>query len=126
MRCEVSCLNGKTRAGRYEIIVLKPRGRMCSLEAVYFGQELQEVCTGRYPHVLVDLSEVSFLDSCGIATLVAGLRVARQYSVRLALSSLRGNVRLAAELICIDQLFEIYADAQQFMDALLGVPVSQS
>ncbi|MBD2103288.1 STAS domain-containing protein [Leptolyngbya sp. FACHB-261] len=118
MRYEVSCLSGVAASGPYEVIVLKPRGRMTSLEAVYFGQELQEVCGGRYPNVLVDMADVIFLDSCGIGSLVGGLKVAKQQGVRLALASLHGPVRLAAELICIDQLFEIYENAQQFLDAL--------
>lgn len=118
MHYEVKCLRGNAASGAYEVVVLSPRGKLWSLAAVDFGQELQEVCRGRYPYVLVDMAEVSFLDSCGIGSLFKSQKVANERGVILALASLQSNVQLVADLVALDKILEIYADTTQFMNVL--------
>lgn len=119
MRCEVICLSPEVRSEGCEIIVFKPYGSLCTLNAVNFGQKLREACTGRYPYLLVDMAEVKVLDGCGVSALLKALRVARQHSVKLVLVALQHNVRWVVELVGLTRSFEIYADPQQFMDTLL-------
>ncbi|MBD2102699.1 STAS domain-containing protein [Leptolyngbya sp. FACHB-261] len=115
MLCEVSCLRGEVARQHYEIIVLSPRGKMCSLEAVYFGRELQEAGKGRYPHLLVDMSRVTSIDSCGVGALVASQRIAKAHRVRLALASLQRDVQPVMKLMDINKLIEIYDAPDQFV-----------
>ena len=47
--------------------------------------ELQRVCAVEKPRVLIDLSQVSFIDSTGIGVLVGGLKRAREAGGALVL-----------------------------------------
>jgi anti-sigma B factor antagonist len=60
--------------------------------------------------VLVDLSQVSYIDSSGIASLVEGLQVARKQKLDLALVAVSQKVRRVLELARLDKVFAIHAD----------------
>jgi anti-sigma B factor antagonist len=61
-------------------------------------------------NVLVDLSQVTYIDSSGIASLVEGLQVARRQKSELALVSVSPRVRRVLELARLDKVFQIHAD----------------
>lgn len=59
--------------------------------------------------VAVDLSQVSYIDSSGIAALVEGFQQARGKSQRFALVAISSAVRAVLELARLDRVFPIYA-----------------
>ena len=61
-------------------------------------------------NVLVDLSQVTYIDSSGIASLVEGLQVARKQKSELALVAVSQRVRRVLELARLDKVFQIHAD----------------
>src|SRR3954469_23239212 len=61
-------------------------------------------------NVLVDLSQVTYIDSSGIASLVEGLQVAKKQKIDLALVSVSQRVRRVLELARLSQVFAIPAD----------------
>jgi anti-sigma B factor antagonist len=56
--------------------------------------------------VIVDLSEVSYMDASGVATLVEGLKTARNRQTTLCLKGLQGRVRHLFEVTGLLTLFE--------------------
>src|SRR4051812_44239748 len=60
--------------------------------------------------VLVDLSQVTYIDSSGIASLVEGLQVAKKQKSELALVAVSQRVRRVLELARLDKVFDIHAD----------------
>ena len=56
--------------------------------------------------IIIDLSEVSYLDTSGIATLLETLNSARENSVRLRLFGIRDQPRSLAELVELDSIFK--------------------
>ena len=56
--------------------------------------------------VVVDFSEVSYIDSSGIATLIEGLGIARVRQTTLCLQGLRGHLYDLFQVIGISTLFE--------------------
>ena len=58
------------------------------------------------PGVIVDLTEVSYMDASGIATLVEGLKTARNRQTTLSLKGLQGRVRHLFEVTGLLTLFE--------------------
>jgi anti-sigma B factor antagonist len=71
-------------------------------------------------NVLVDLSNVTYIDSSGIASLVEGLQVARRQRGELALVAVNQRVRRVLELARLDKVFQIHAD----LAAATAVPPS--
>ena len=57
--------------------------------------------------VAVDLSEVSYIDSSGVATLVEGLRSARKHGKTFTLVAPSPAVLQVLELTRLDQVFEL-------------------
>ena len=60
--------------------------------------------------VLVDLSQVTYIDSSGIASLIEGLQAARKQKNDLALVSVSQRARRVLELARLDKVFTIHAD----------------
>ena len=60
--------------------------------------------------IIVDLSEVSFMDSSGIATLVEGLQWSKKAGRKFILTGLGTNVKNALELTKLDNIFNIKTD----------------
>jgi anti-sigma B factor antagonist len=56
--------------------------------------------------VIVDLSEVSYMDASGVATLVEGLKTARNRQATLCLQGMQGRVRHLFEVTGLLTLFE--------------------
>ncbi len=62
------------------------------------------------PAVLVELSDVNYIDSSGIAALVEGYQTAKVKSVQFGLLQISDAVRSVLELARLDQVFPIHAD----------------
>lgn len=71
-------------------------------------------------HVLVDLSQVTYIDSSGIASLVEGLQVAKKQKGELALVAVSLRVRRVLELARLDKVFQIHPDLATATRAGLG------
>ena len=71
------------------------------------------------PRLLLNLTGVRYIDSSGVASLVEGLKLARERKCRLALYGLSTLARQVLELSRLTRFFEIYADEAA---ALAGAP----
>ena len=67
---------------------------------------------GDAPDVVVDLSDVEFLDSAGVGVLVGLFKNARLRGGRARFCGLTPGVRSVLELIQLDRIFEIYDDVE--------------
>jgi len=64
-------------------------------------------------NVLVNMADVTYIDSSGIATLVEGLQLSRQTKTRFGLYALRRNAKSVLELARLDKVFAIFADEKE-------------
>jgi anti-sigma B factor antagonist len=74
---------------------------------------LGEIKEKRNPKVFLNLKNVRYIDSSGIASLVEGLKAARDLSSRLILFGLSPAVREVMELSRLQRIFEIYDTEEQ-------------
>ena len=58
------------------------------------------------PALIIDLSELSYIDCSGIATLIEALRIARQYRTKLQLRGVRDGPRHLLEVTGLLRLFD--------------------
>ena len=68
--------------------------------------------------VVVNLGQVSFVDSSALALLVKGLKRCRQNDGNLVLCSLQQPVRVIFELTRLDKAFDIYSTEEEATRAL--------
>ncbi len=68
-------------------------------------------------NVFVDLSEVTYIDSSGIACLVEALQAARDHSADLGLVSVSRQAMRVLELARLDMVFSIHDDLASALQA---------
>ena len=74
---------------------------------------LGEIKEKRTPRVFLNLKNVRYIDSSGIASLVEGLKASRDLGSRLILYGLNRTVREVMQLSRLQKIFEIYEDEEQ-------------
>lgn len=108
----------KTEDGR-TVIILTPTGRLDITTAWQFRLKLQECISRISPHVIVNLSQVNFIDSSGLTSLVAGMRDADKVKGSFRICNVHPEAKLVFEVTMMDSVFEIFETEEE---ALSGVP----
>ena len=72
----------------------------------------------RCPALVVDLSEVSFIDSTGISVLLEYLRDASEFDGKLCLAAPTDHVRTVFEIVQLQKAVPIFATAKEAAAAL--------
>jgi len=68
-------------------------------------------------HIVVDLSQVTYIDSSGLAVLIEGMQNVAAYGGKFALTSLQESVRPIFEIARLDQVFRIFPDVDAALAA---------
>jgi anti-sigma B factor antagonist len=91
-----------------------------------FRDEMLTAITRDSPRLIVDLSEVTFLDSSGLAALVSALRRARDEGGWVRLVGPTSGPRKVLRIVQLDRVFPIHDtldDARLYAPGHAGVPV---
>jgi anti-sigma B factor antagonist len=102
----------------HAVVVLNPVGRLDITTAWQFRLKLQECMSKQSRHVVVNLSQVSFIDSSGLTSLVAGMRDADKARGSFRICNVHTEAKLVFEVTMMDSVFEIF-DTEE--EALEGV-----
>ena len=86
------------------------KGELDLAHAYTFDEELRTVEATRPSAVVIDLRELTFLDSCGLARLLAARRRARRLGHRLLLVRGSAAVQRLFALAAVDEAFEMVSD----------------
>lgn len=90
------------------IAIVKVVGAVDMHSSPGLRSELLKVLNGKLSAVVVNLEEVPFMDSSGLATLVEALQVTRQKNVKLKLVNLSPRVWSVFKIARLDTIFEIF------------------
>lgn len=74
---------------------------------------LQELREKQAPRLAINLNEVKYMDSSGVASLVEGLKLSRQLGKRIILFGLAPAPREVLRLSRLLNLFEVYDNEDQ-------------
>jgi anti-sigma B factor antagonist len=88
--------------------VIRLAGRFDAEAAAFVKSQIHNLATDLQPNLMIDLHNVHFIDSLGLAALVSGLKICRKQGGALKLVGLQANVRQLFELTRLDHAFEIY------------------
>lgn len=108
MECKVQ------QQGEFTIIMLigevdlhySPTARKCILENL-----------NKNANVLVDLSQVKYIDSSGIASLVEGFQLARSKKLQFGLAGVSDAARQVLQLARLDKVFLIKNSVNDYLNA---------
>jgi anti-sigma B factor antagonist len=105
------------RTATGDVTVVRLDGRLDLLTAPRVRDHLSDALAGNQSRVIVDLADVSFIDSSGLGALIGALKAARQGGGDLRIARPSSQARLILELTSLDRVLRPYADVQ---DAIAG------
>ncbi len=76
-------------------------------------KEIAKLAKKKKNPLVVDLEQVDYMDSSGVATLVEGLQLTGRYEGSFRVASLNDGVREVFELARLDKVFDVYDNLDQ-------------
>ncbi len=92
---------------RGNAVVVSPEGDIDMSRSPDFRASLREVNDRKPIKLVVNLKEVGYMDSSGLATLVECMRTAKGNSTEMILCGMNDRVRAIFEIARLDQFFHI-------------------
>ncbi|KAI9133609.1 STAS domain-containing protein [Acaryochloris sp. CCMEE 5410] len=96
-------------------VVFQPADMIDGISTSELRTEVNDALADGVKTILIDLKDVTFMNSSAIGALVATLKSVRGEGGTLALCSLSDQVHLIFELTKMDRIFDIYGDCREFM-----------
>ena len=108
------------------VILLDLRGRITlGHETEIFRRQIKEVIAAGYKQLVLDLGEITYIDSVGLATLVASLTSVRKEGGDMKLARLPGGVHQLLQITRLITVFEIHTNVESALQAF-GQDASQA
>ncbi|AFY74584.1 anti-anti-sigma factor [Synechococcus sp. PCC 7502] len=105
-----------------EVRVMQPSGRLDVTNVNQFRREVADIAAFSPKFLLIDLKDITFMDSSGLGALVAALKTVRSSGGDLALCSPTDQVQMLFDLTSMGTIFKVYANVKEFT-ARTGVNV---
>lgn len=105
------------------VAVVEPYGRLDLRTAGTLKQRLRTLIEGGRHQLVVDLRQVDFIDSAGLAALVSGLKQARTHNGDVRLAAPQDPVRIILEITRLHRTFDIYERAEEAVASFQGMAV---
>jgi anti-sigma B factor antagonist len=94
-----------------DVVILDLKGRLTAgLGDQILRDAIDELLAEGRRRILLNLSEVAFLDSAGVGELVAGLKTARRFGAELKLLNVGDRVYSTLDMARLLPTFEIYRE----------------
>jgi len=90
------------------IVLIRLNGRLDAIGSPNLRTALETMLDQGYRKIIVDLENVSFIDSSGLVALVSGLRAAREKKGYIFLSGIRPQAQAVFRLTMLDRVFPIH------------------
>lgn len=100
--------------------VVQPNGILDGIKANQLRREISDVVASGATTVLIDLTDVTFMDSSGLSALVSALKMVRTAGGKLYLCSINDQVKMVFELTRMDRVFDTFANRNEFNAAIAG------
>lgn len=97
-------------------LVVRPAGDLDVATVASFRALVQDALDTCPPALVLDLSDVEFMDSSGLAVLAAALRAQRVRQAAIAVVHPRSIVKRAIELVGLDLLFDVTQIPEELLE----------
>ena len=93
--------------------VLQPIGRMDIESSPTMRQAILDMVEQNIRTVVIDLSQVEFMDSSGLSALVSGMKALRRIDGKLNLCNANAQIRTALRLTMLDRVLPAFDSIDQ-------------
>jgi anti-anti-sigma factor len=94
----------------FVVEVIKPKGILDGTKTSEFRQKIDEIIESGAKVILVDFSDVTFMDSSGLGALVFSLKTVRAAGAQLFLCSINEQIKMLFELTSLDRVFNMVSN----------------
>ena len=105
---------------RPDVKIIEPAGILDGTQADAFRQQVDEAIEQDVETLLIDLKDITFVDSSGLGILVVVLKKVRAARKKMYVCSINDQVRMLFELTSMDRVFEVLPDRTAFEKRLVG------
>ena len=97
--------------------IIKLAGRLTAAESKQLRSELNGASRGAIPNLVLDITELSFVDSTGLGVLAGWLQKVRSEDGEMVLVNPTPEIKALLELTRLDQVFTIHESRQAAIQA---------
>ena len=94
--------------------IIEPIGILDSTTTADFQQQIEQSVESGVQTILVDFSQVTFMDSSGLGALVKAFKTVSAANVNFFVCSINEQIKILFELTSMDQYFSILDNRQEF------------
>lgn len=102
---------------RDDAVIVKPIGDIDLSRSPSLRHQISRAQADRPERLVIDLGEVPYMDSSGVATLVEAMQVSRRSGAKLVLCGLQSKVRSIFEIARLDTVFTIVESTDEALSA---------
>jgi anti-sigma B factor antagonist len=99
--------------------VVQPTGLLDGVKANQLRRDIADIVASGANIVLINLQDVTFMDSSGLSALVSALKAVRTAGGKLYLCSINDQVKMVFELTRMDRVFETFSSEDEFNKKVL-------
>ena len=96
------------------IQIIEPEGILDSTKTANFHRKIEQSIESGVDTILIDFTDVTFMDSSGLGALVKALKTLQADNVQLFLCSINEQIKMLFELTSMDKFFTILSDREEF------------
>ncbi|ELS34151.1 anti-sigma-factor antagonist [Pseudanabaena biceps PCC 7429] len=99
-----------------QVKIMQPSGRLDVTTAADFRRQVNDIASAPTPpqYLLVDLHEITFMDSSGLGALVSALKSIRNSNGDMVICGANDQVQMLFELTSMTKIFKIYTTIDEF------------
>lgn len=97
-------------------VLLRPAGELDAYTVAQFREALTELADEE--RVVIDLSEVPFMDSAGLGALIGGIRRIRESEGRVTVACARANLMRLLHTTGFDRIVPVEESVEEAVEAL--------
>ena len=94
-------------------------GRLVMADAAEARSSFNKIIADNAKKLVVDLSEITFIDTSGLSVLISAYKMVRAKGGRMVLCGIPANVRMLLELTRLNEIFELFASTEAAL-AVIG------
>ncbi len=92
--------------------IMRPKGETDLSRAPSLRHQISEVQSAKPARLIIDLANVPYMDSSGVATLVEAMQIARRSGGKIILCAMQERVQSIFEIARLDMVFTIVGSTE--------------
>ena len=96
------------------IQIIEPKGILDGTKTADFQRQIEQSVESGVHTILIDFTNVTFMDSSGLGALVKAFKTLDAADVQLFLCSINEQIKMLFELTTMDKFFTVLSDREEF------------